>query len=240
MNADQTSPNGRNRLLAALLPIDFALLAPHLRDVHYKQGILLQDAGDPIERVYFPQSGMISILAVMQTGDCIETATIGREGAVGAIAGLGGRSATGRAVQQVEGTSSHIAASRFQSAVNQSPGIRDLVLRYNDLQIALIHQSAGCNALHPVVTRMCRWLLHTRDRTDSNIIPLTQEFLSEMLGVQRTTVTLLARELQEAGLIHYWRGRIEIVDRLGLEKKSCECYGVIRRKTDEIFSELET
>lgn len=238
MNADQTS-HGRNRLLAALLPIDFALLAPHLRDVHCKQGILLQHAGELIERVYFPQNGMISVLAVMQTGDCIETATVGREGAVGAIAGLGGRSATGRAVQQVEGTSSHIAASRFQSAVNESPGIRDLVLRYNDLQIALIHQSAGCNALHPVVTRMCRWLLQTRDRTDSNIIPLTQELLSEMLGVQRTTVTLLARELQEAGLIHYRRGRIEIVDRPGLEKRSCECYGVVRRKTDEIFSELK-
>jgi CRP-like cAMP-binding protein len=109
-------------------------------------------------------------------------------------------------------------------------------VRYNDLQIALIHQSAGCNALHPVVTRMCRWLLQTLDRTDSNILPLTQEFLSEMLGVQRTTVTLLARELQEAGLIHYRRGRIEIVDRPRLEKRSCECYGVVRRKTDEIFS----
>jgi CRP-like cAMP-binding protein len=238
MQADP-SPNGHNRLLAALLPIDFALLAPHLRAVHYKQGILLQNAGDPIERVYFPHSGMISVLAVMQTGNCIETATIGREGAVGAIAGLGGRIATGRAVQQVEGISSQIAASRFQSAVNESPGIRDLVLRYNDVQIALIQQAAGCNALHPVVARMCRWLLQTRDRSDSNMLPLTQEFLSEMLGVQRTTVTVLARELQEAGLIHYRRGRIEIVHRPGLEKRACDCYGVVRRKTEEIFSELK-
>jgi CRP-like cAMP-binding protein len=143
MKADQTSPNGRNRLLAEVLPIDFALLAPHLRDAHYNQGTLLQNAGDPIERVYFPHSGMISVLAVMQAGNCIETATVGREGAVGAMAGSGGRSATGRAVVQVEGTSSHIAASRFESAVNESPGIRDLVVRYNDLQIALIYQSAG-------------------------------------------------------------------------------------------------
>jgi hypothetical protein len=113
-------------------------------------------------------------------------------------------------------------------------------VRYNDLQIALIHQSAGCNALHPVMIRMCRWLLQTLDRTDSNILPLTQEFLSQMLGVQRTTVTVLARELQQAGLIHYRRGRIEIVDRPGLEKRSCECYGFVRRKTEEIFSELTT
>jgi CRP-like cAMP-binding protein len=175
--------------------------------------------GDPIEQVYFPLTGMISLLAVMETGNAVETATIGREGPVGAMSGLGARTATGRAVVQLMGVSVRIAVARFVEATNQSPALRDLVIRYNDVQMALVQQSAGCNALHHVDSRLCRWLLQTRDRSDSDAIPLTQEFLSEMLGVQRTTVTMLARELQDLGLIHYRRGHIEIRDRPGLEHR---------------------
>jgi CRP-like cAMP-binding protein len=229
---DSVSRNGQNRLLASLVPADFALLAPHLKEISPKQGVFLQESGDPIEQVYFPQSGMISLLAVMEAGNAIETATIGREGAVGA------RTATGRAVVQVMGVTARISVARFVEAVNQSPALRDLVIRYNDVQIALVQQSAGCNALHHIDSRLCRWLLQTRDRSDSDVLPLTQEFLSEMLGVQRTTVTMLARELQDLGLIHYRRGRIEIRDRPGLERKACECYDVVRRKTDEVFTQL--
>jgi len=232
----RSGPNGRNRLLAALLPADFALLASHLKDTHFKQGVVLQEAGGRIEQVYFPNTGMISLLAVMQSGNAVESATIGREGAVGAMAGLGGRIAVARAVVQVEGASSQISVSRFQTAIGESTGIRDLIERYNDVQMGSINQSVGCNALHHVETRLCRWLLQTRDRSDSDTLTLTQEFLSEMLGVQRTTVNLLARELQSAGLIRYRRGRIEIVDRAGLEKKACECYEVVRRRNEEVFS----
>jgi CRP-like cAMP-binding protein len=178
---------------------------------------------------------MISLLAVMQAGNGIETATIGREGAVGTLVGLGGRIAVSRAVVQVGGNLSLISAARFQAAVSARMAIRDLVARYNDVQMALVHQSAGCNALHHVETRLCRWLLQTRDRSDSDTLALTQEFLSEMLGVQRTTVTLLASELQSAGLIRFRRGQIEIVDRAGLEGKACECYEVIRHRTEELF-----
>jgi CRP-like cAMP-binding protein len=234
---DSVSRNGQNRLLASLVPADFALLAPHLKEVSPKQGVFLQEAGDPIEQVYFPQSGMISLLAVMEAGNAVETATIGREGAVGAMSGLGARTATGRAVVQVMGVTARITVARFIEAVNLSPALRDLVIRYNDVQMALVQQSAGCNALHHVDSRLCRWLLQTRDRSDSDVLPLTQEFLSEMLGVQRTTVTMLARELQDLGLIHYRRGRIEIRDRSGLERKACECYDVVRRKTDEVFTQ---
>jgi len=221
MKTDQVVSSGQNRLLAALQRPDFALLSPHLKDLHFDQGLILQEAGDPIEQIYFPQNGMISVLAVMQEGTAVETATIGREGAVGAMAGLGSRHAIGRAVVQVEGVSSQISALQFRAAVDQSDGIRKLIVRYNDTQMALVHQSAGCNALHPLEKRLCRWLLQTRDRSGSDVLPLTQEFLSEMLGVQRTTVTLIARELQSEGLIRYRRGRIEIIDRNGLEKRAC-------------------
>jgi CRP-like cAMP-binding protein len=197
---------------------------------------VLQEAGERIRQVYFPHTGMISLLAVMQAGNGVETATIGREGAVGAMAGLGGRTAVARAVQQVEGISSQISVSQFQTAMGESAGMRGLIGRYNDVQMRLVHQSVGCNALHHVEARLCRWLLQTRDRSDSDTLSLTQEFLSEMLGVQRTTVNLVARDLQSAGLIRYRRGRIEIVDRAGLEKKACECYQAVRRRNEGVFS----
>ena len=234
MNAEVTA-SGRNRLLEALRPSDFAFLSPHLKDLHFKQDLVLQEAGDPIEYIYFPHSGMISVLAAMQEGTAVETATVGREGAVGIMAGLGGRYAAGRAVGQIEGRTSQISVAPFRAAVAKSDGIRDLVVRYNDTQMALIQQSAGCNALHHVERRLCRWLLQTRDRSDSDELPLTQEFLSQMLGVQRTSVTMVARQLQTDGLIRYRRGRVEIIDRDGLEKKACECYEVTRRKNESVF-----
>jgi CRP-like cAMP-binding protein len=237
MNADQVPSNGRNRLLAALQPQDFDLLSPHLRDAHFKQEALLQEADELIEHIYFPQSGMISVMAAMQEGKAVETATIGREGAIGIMAGLGGRRAAGRAVVQVEGRSSQISVSAFRAAIEESSGIRDLIVRYNDTQMALIQQTAGCNALHQAEKRLCRWLLQTRDRSDSDVLSLTHEFISDMLGVQRTSVTLIARELQTEGLIRYRRGRVEIVDRDGLEKKACECYAVTRRKNEDVFSQ---
>lgn len=229
--------SGRNRLLAALAPSDFDLLAPHIKTIRHKQGVILQEPGDPIEQVYFPDSGMISLLAVMEAGNGVETATIGREGAVGVMAGLSGRAATGRAVVQVEGDFSRIAVAPFQKAIGESPAIHDLMARYNDAQITLVYQVAGCNALHQVTSRLCRWLLQTRDRSDSGAITLTHEFLSEMLGVQRSTVTVMARELQVLGLIHYRRGRIDLVDLPGLEARACECYATAIRTIDKVYSE---
>jgi len=229
--------NGRNRLLAALASADLALLSPYLKTSRQKQGVVLQEPGDPLAFVYFPESGMISLLAVMEAGNGVETATVGREGAVGVMAGLSGRSATGRAVVQLEGDFSQIAVAPFQSALSESAALRDLMARYNDAQITLVYQLAGCNALHRAPTRLCRRLLQTRDRSDSDTIALTHELLSEMLGVQRSTVTAMARELQTLGLIHYRRGRIEIVDRRGLERRACECYATAVRTIDKVYSE---
>ncbi len=238
-NTDHFAPDGSNRLLAALLPADFSLLARDLTDYPLELGTLLQEVGLPIEWVYFPQVGMISLLAPMRNGSAVETATVGREGAVGALAGLGSRNASSRAVVQLEGKGLRISSWRLAAAVNQSTVIKSLLVRYNDALMAMVNQSAGCNASHQVEGRLCRWLLQTRDRSDSDIIPLTQEFLSQMLGVRRTTVTLIARELQGRGLIEYRRGRIKILDRGGLEECACECYATIRQWNDEVFSNGE-
>jgi CRP-like cAMP-binding protein len=228
--------NGRNRLLAALQPADFFLLAPNLKDISLTQGDVLQETGEAIKYVYFPQSGMISLMTVMQNGNSVETATVGREGAMGAMSGLGSRIAPHRAVVQIEGIASRIAAARFEAAANGSASIKDLIVRYSDFLMMMIQQSAGCNALHGLEARLCRWLLQAQDRNDSNRLPLTQEFLSQVLGVRRTTLTMIAGKLQKAGLIRYRRGNIEIMDQIGLEAKACECYALVRRRGEEVFS----
>jgi CRP-like cAMP-binding protein len=223
----------QNRLLAALRPAELALLHPHLKHTALVQGALLQDKGERIERIFFPQSGMISLLAVMHQGNAIETATVGREGAVGAMSGLGPRHAFTRAVVQMPGAALQIPTGRFQSVVAQSPAIRDIVVHYNEVLLAQVQQSAACNALHDAEARFCRWLLQSRDRSDSDVVPITQEFLAQMLGVRRTTVTLVAQALQDDGLLRYRRGRIEIMDRAALEARACECYAVVRRELEQ-------
>lgn len=230
------SKTNKNRFLETLSASDAALLAPHLKTMFCEQGALLQEAGAPIEHVYFPHGGMISLLTVMRNGSGIETATIGREGAVSAVAGLGGLVSAPRAVMQIAGEVGQIPAAKFRAAVEASATLRSVVARYHDVHLALVQQTAGCNALHPVGARMARWLLQTRDRCETDYVPLTQEFLSEMLGVQRTSITAAARALQEEGLIRYRRGRVDILDRAGLEKKSCECYDTVRRRSEAMYS----
>jgi CRP-like cAMP-binding protein len=230
----------RNRLLAALGPEHIGLLVPHLANTELEQGAMLQEQGEGIERVYFPHSGMISLVAVMQQGNAVETATIGREGAVGAMSGLGPRHAFTRAVVQMPGTASQIATTKLQQVVRQSTAIRDIIVHYNEVLLAQVQQSAACNALHEAEARFCRWLLQSRDRSDSDVVPITQEFLAQMLGVRRTTVTLVAQSLQDDGLLRYRRGRIEIVDRAGLEARACECYGVVRREIEQHLRVAET
>jgi len=225
-----------NRFLATLPTDDFSLLASHLRTIPLERGVMLHDVGEEIEHVYFPQGGMVSLVAVMQSGATVETATIGRAGVIGASAGLGARSTIARAIVQLPGTAAWISASQFHAAAKQSHTIRDLIVHHNDVLLAHVQQSVACNALHGLEARLCRWLLQTHDCIDSNVIPLTQESLGEMLGVRRTTVTVAAKLLQSAGLIRYRRGHIQILDRAALEDVSCECYAVIRQNTDKAFS----
>jgi len=231
---DLSEPSGRNSLLALLPASDLSLLTSHMKDVLLQQGTVLQEQGDRVEEVYFPHDGIVALLAVMQQGDAIEIATIGCEGAIGSHAGLGPRRAHMRAVVQITGTASRIPAARFRKAAEESEAIRDIIVRYGEMLLVQVQQTAACNALHDVEERLSRWLLQAHDRLNSNTIRLTHEFLSQMLGVRRPTVTVVARMLQEAGLIRYHRGHIEILDRLGLEARACECYEAIRRQIDGI------
>jgi CRP-like cAMP-binding protein len=224
-----------NRFLGALSAEDLALLTPHLRIVGLERGATLHESGDQLEYVHFPHSGMVSLVVVMRNGATVETATVGRSGAIGAAAGLGSHCTFGRAVVQLPGVAARMPASQFHAAACESRGIHDLAVRCNDLLITQIQQSVACNALHSLDARLCRWLLQTNDCVDGDMLPLTQEFLGQMLGVRRTTVTIAARLLQDAGLIHYRRGLIRIVQRAKLEELSCECYGVVRRQLDRVF-----
>jgi CRP-like cAMP-binding protein len=224
-----------NRFLAALPLNDFSLLAPHLRIVELQRGTVLHDADEPLEHVYFPHSGMVSVVTLMRNGASVETATLGRAGVIGATAAFGGRHAIGRAIVQLPGTASRLPAARFHAAAQESEAIRNLAVRYNDLLIGQIQQSVACNALHTLEARLCRWLLQTHDCMDGDTIPLTQEFLGQMLGVRRTSVTLAARLLQSAGMIRYRRGHIQVVDRAALEDASCECYGAVQEHCSDVF-----
>jgi CRP-like cAMP-binding protein len=233
---DRIKSNKPNRLLAALPPNDLSLLAPNLKEITLERGQILQEQGNRVDQVYFPLSGIISLLAVMRQGDAIETATVGREGAVGSLAGLGPRRSHTRAVVQVAGTALRIAAPRFRRVAERSQAVRDIIVRYGEVLLIQVQQTAACNALHDVEERLSRWLLQARDRVDENTILLTHEFLSQMLGVRRPTVTVVARMLQADGLIRYHRGQIEIVDRRGLEARACECYHRIRQHIDLVPS----
>jgi len=227
-------PTGENRLLAMLSPPALALLVPHLRTCPLTQGATLQEAESPVERVYFPQSGLISLVARMQTGEIVDTAAVGREGAIGAFAGLGPWNAFTRAVVQVSGRAVFISASPFQVAVSHNQEIKELVLRYKEALLSQVQQLAACNALHTLEARLARWLLQAHDASDGVILSLTQEALGQMLGVRRTTVTLVAQQIQSLGLVRYRRGRIEILDRGKLEGMACECYMTIRRRSEAV------
>jgi CRP-like cAMP-binding protein len=159
----------------------------------------------------------------------VETSSIGREGAVGLQCGLGPRLSFTRTIVQIPGRFSAISAARFEHATSRSAALRDLIVRYTETVWAEAQQNAACNAIHDGSSRLCRWLLQCADRTGSEQLLLTQEFLAEMLGVRRTTVTLLAQELQRRGVLRYSRGRITILDRATLETSACECYDAIKK-----------
>ncbi|HZZ36101.1 MAG TPA: Crp/Fnr family transcriptional regulator [Caulobacteraceae bacterium] len=218
----------KNRLLAALSPEDFQLLSPHLAHVELEKGRLLYDPGDEIDVAYFPDNAVISLMTLMNNGDAIVNATIGREGALGLTIAVAPRQAYNRAVVQVAGHAWRIAARPLHEAWQRRPAISLIVDRHGDALFAHAAQSVACNALHTVEARLSRWLLACRDRIDGDTIPLTQEYLASMLGVQRTTVTAVAGALQAKGLIRYRRGVVDILDRAGLEAIACECYARVR------------
>ena len=221
-------PALQNSLLQALPPDDHARLAPHLIQVELERGRLLYDPGDPIDVVYFPHDGVISLMTLMENGAAIESTTIGPEGALGLMAAVAPRQSLSRAIVQTPLRAARITAERLHEVWERSPSLRHLVDRHTEALYGHAIQSVACNALHSVEARFCRWLLTCHDRISSDTVALTQEFLADMLGVQRTTVTAVARSLQEKGAIRYRRGVVDIIDRGALQALTCECYGVIR------------
>jgi CRP-like cAMP-binding protein len=213
-----------NKLLASLPRDHFDRLAPHLSTASSPQGVMLTEVGDEVDQIYFPHSGMLSLLSVMRDGKAIETATVGREGVVGAMAGLGLYKSLVRVVVQMPLVGAKIAASQFRTVAAGSDPIRNLCIRYNEVLLSQARVTAACNALHPIEARFCRWLLQSADRAASDTITLTQELLAEMLGVRRTSVTEVASKVQSVGAISYSRGVIKILDRPALMRMSCECY----------------
>jgi CRP-like cAMP-binding protein len=224
-----------NRLLAVLPAADFALLEPALETFALDQDAVLSRAGDRIEHVFFPHSGAISLMIDMADGQTVATAGLGREGAVGILSVLGPSPSGVTAVVRAAGTASRIAACRFHAAFNRSSAIRHVVQFHMRAMLIQFQLGAACNALHPVKARMARWLLHLHDHVDNDVLPLTQESLSQILGVRRTTVTLLTRNLREAGAIRSdRRGQVEI-DRSRLAAAACECHCAMRREIEGIF-----
>ncbi|TKT71644.1 Crp/Fnr family transcriptional regulator [Afipia massiliensis] len=229
-----------NRLLAALPPADFRLLAPHLQKVPLEQDVVLLQSGDRIEQVYFPLSGAIAFMLDMPSGQTVATGLIGHEGAAGILSVLGPSRSSVTAVVRVAGIASRIPASRFHTAFTHSAAIRHAVQTHTTALLVQFQHLAACNALHPVDARMARWLLHIHDRIDSNVIPLTQEALSQLLGVRRTTVTLVVRKLRASGAVRSDRRGLIEIDRPRLEEAACECYEIMRRKFDRIFPQETT
>jgi CRP-like cAMP-binding protein len=219
-----------NKLLAALPSTDFQLLAPHLTTLQLAEGAVLYEPGDEVGEVYFPLSGMISLVVVMRDGKAIETATVGREGVVGAMAGFGLHVTWVRAIAQLPLFVSRISSPQLKKIAAASKPVADLCVRYNEVLLDQARITAACNALHHIEARFCRWLLQTRDRAESDTFKLTQEFLSEMIGVRRTSVTEVAGKIQADGVISYSRGVIKIVNLDALKAMSCECYDTLREQ----------
>jgi CRP-like cAMP-binding protein len=217
-----------NRLLASLDAKDRALLEPAMEVADFAGGETVLRSGDVTKRSLFPFNGMmVSLRRELAGGRSVEVAAIGREGAVGGIISCGAAPAFTQAVVQLPGSAALIPMPVLEQAKAASPHIRNLFCRYSDALLAQVMQSVACNAFHPIEARAARWLLHARDRAASDRLELTQESLAGLLGVQRTTVNAVARVLQEQGLIAYRRGAIQVIDRAGLLRVSCDCYAAV-------------
>lgn len=230
------SPRSPNLLLAALPLADYELLGPHLKAVELINESVLYEAGDKITRAYFPYGGVISLVVGLQTGEIIEAAMIGRFGLVGGAAALDGNIAVNQAIVQIAGAGSWLDIIALRQAADKSQAIRAMLIRNEQAIVVQAQQSAACNAVHTLEARMCRWLLLARDLTGRDEFNLTQEFLAEMLGVRRTSVSVVAGTLQQAGMIRYRRGHMELTDLDGLRESACECYLTIKAQFDRLLN----
>jgi CRP-like cAMP-binding protein len=226
---------GQNRLLVALPRDEHDRLLPNLEKVSLPLREILYEADGPISHVFFPLNGVVSLVIIVEGDIALEVGTIGNEGMVGTPIFLGSESSPTRAISQVAGEALRLDVKIFQKEMRRRGSLHDLVQRYTQAMINQISQSTVCNHRHSVAKRMCRWLLMSHDRVGADEFLLTHEFLAQMLGVRRPTVTAVACRLQKAGLISYHRGRIHVLDRKGLEAASCECYQVVMNELDRLL-----
>jgi CRP-like cAMP-binding protein len=229
----------RNYFLSALTKVDFATVVPLISEQSLTAGDTISEPGQPVPFVHFPSTTVLSVMTVMTNGDRVESSTIGRESATGLLNALSGEPANSMIMAQISGSAMKMPAKALRELALSSPKLMSLTARHIQANVAQVEQSVACNAVHHVDARLARWLLQTADRVGAPIVPLTQEYLAVMLGVQRTTVSGSAAALRDLGLIRYSRGRVEVIDRPGLERKACECYTVCRQIFDDLLPGAE-
>jgi CRP-like cAMP-binding protein len=227
-------PN-ENYLLKALQPAESMRWLPFLEEVDLPLGTVLYEQGGALSHVYFPTTAIVSLLYVMEDGASAEIAVVGNEGIVGISLFMGGESTPSRAVVQSAGKGLRLKAPLMKEEFNRAGPVLHLMLRYTQALITQMAQTAVCNRHHTLDQQLCRWLLLSLDRLDGNELVMTQELIANMLGVRREGVTEGALKLQHAGLISYVRGHITVLDRSGLEKRSCECYAVVKKEYDRLL-----
>jgi CRP-like cAMP-binding protein len=224
-----------NRLLKQMGKADLTRLEPHLKATTFSQHSVLFEADQTIKQVYFPTGAVVSLVVSLSTGEMIEVAMVGTDGVVGASAALDGRMSLSRGIVQLAGEIIVCDIDALKTVALQSPQLLSLLIRHEHTVYAQAQQSVACFAVHQVEARLCRWLLRARDLSDGDTLKFTQENLSELLGVRRTSVSSVARTLQEAGLIKYSRGRIQILNAARLQENACECYGVVKLRYDRLL-----
>jgi CRP-like cAMP-binding protein len=220
----------RNRLLLALPSRNLKQLLPELEHIRCEREQVLMDADSSLDHVFFPDSGVVSVMAVYSEGGTIEMATIGREGCTGVQAVFGAKSSSVRFYVQIPGSAAKMSRPAFARAMGSMPSFRSLMYAYVHAFLEQVMVSVACNGAHSLKERLARWLLMMRDRSDEDELPVTQSLLAEMLGVQRPTITNTAQELERAGLIERGRRQVTILDRQGLTQASCECYQLVRTR----------
>jgi CRP-like cAMP-binding protein len=225
----------RNHLLAALPQSDLDRLTPYLRLVPLSLGEAVYEAGVALGHVYFPVDSIVSLLNVMADGAAAEVAVVGNDGVVGVSLFMGGESTPSRAVVQSAGHAYRLKATILKSEFTRAGPMQNLLLRYTQALLTQMAQTVVCNRHHTLDQQLCRWLLLSLDRLPSSELAMTQDLIANMLGVRREGVNDAAGKLQEAGLIQYSRGHIVVLDRLGIEARTCECYAVVKRESDRLL-----
>jgi CRP-like cAMP-binding protein len=225
MHSPARSANG---LLASLSVEDFEAIRPHLRTVELSQDRSLMELGEEVKHIYLPHGGVISLIVGLETGERVEVAMVGRDSILGVPAALGVPVAATNAVVLLPGAASVIDADRLRAAAEQSPALRNILVRHGQALFVQAQQTAGCNALHAVEARLARWLLRVRDLAGSDRFTLTQELTAQMIGARRNSVSFVAHMLQREKYIRYSRGHVEILDPDGLGRVACECYAAVK------------